>query len=59
MLIIKDSRFCVVFIIGHSVRFCQVFACVLDDSLFICKASSRPFPMGEALIYDSKPHYRR
>ena len=26
--LLKDSRFCVVFIIGHSVRFCQVFVCV-------------------------------
>ncbi len=39
--------------------FVRYLLAFLDDSLFICKASSRPFPMGEALIYDSKPHYRR
>lgn len=39
--------------------FVRYLLAFLDDSLFICKASSPPFPMGEALIYDSKPHYRR
>lgn len=59
MVIVKDNRFYAVFIIGHSVRFCQVFACVFGRFFVHLQSLFPPFPMGEALIYDSKPHYRR